>query len=938
MNKTDKDNGFLFSSGSIFVEELYNLYLNNPEAIDDSWRNYFDDLNTKEVFQRPSWEKNTPSVIGAGSEIQEKQKPDHSKVSDIEEVLRLKIEFLINSYRSRGHNITHIDPLGLEKVKTKKETNLDISYFGLKNEELKYQVKLNYPVNGQYQYAIQDLINIIDSIYANKIGFEIEHIEDFEEKKWLYEYIENYNKKNSLSDADKIKILEDLIDVEDFENYLHTKFQGAKRFSIEGGETSIISLLKMIQFFANNQAQEVLIGMAHRGRLNTLTKVMKKPYQAVMAEFVEGSFDSSLDIAGDVKYHMGYSSDYTTKEGKEVHLSLSFNPSHLEAVNPILVGRVRAKQDNINDIKKELIVGILIHGDAAFCGQGVVAESLAMTGLEGYDVGGIVHLVINNQVGFTANSWDVHSTRYATEFAKISGSPIFHVNGDDVEAVIMATEIACLYKQKFKKDVVLDIVCYRKYGHNEGDEPMFTQSVMYNVIHQKTSQANIYAQKLIDGNVVSNEKFLSMKQNFKNFLDSEFIKSKSYKVQMQAFDGIWKDYKRSDSKETITGISKDKILEISEKICSYPKDFLINSKIAKLLEKRNDTIKSGKEIDWASAEQLAFASILLENISIRLSGEDCGRATFGHRNSVLHSQNSYDKYLALNHLSDNQAKYEVYDSLLSEYGVLGFEYGYSLVNPKKLVIWEAQYGDFVNTAQVIIDQFIVSGETKWLRMSGLVMLLPHGYEGQGPEHSSARIERFLQLAADNNMIIANPSNPASYFHILRNQVLSNVRKPLIIFTPKQMLRHKLFVSNIDDLTEKSSFNKVIDDFSVDKSKVRRLIICSGKVYYDLLMNRNDIKDIALIRVEQLYPFPSNEIENIIKQYKNLKEIIWCQEEHKNMGAWSFVKPILDKIIKPIFIDKNLIYIGRKESASPAAGYSALHKAEFEEYINNALKN
>ena len=935
MNKLDKDNDFLCPSGSIFIEELYNLYLKNPNSIDQSWKLYFDSLLDQSIAERASWERDRPTILGTA--IDSVPKKEIVSNQDGNEILSLKSQFLLQSYRAKGHYCSKLDPLELELIKTKKDIHLDFEAFDIKLEDLNNTIFLKQPLKNKTSYILKDLLTNLDEIYCNKIGIEIEHLESQEEKEWLYKNIENSENICTLNQMDKENILQDLIKIEGFENYLHTKFQGAKRFSIEGGESSLVSLKNIIEFFANIGTKEALIGMAHRGRLNSLTKIMQKPYHAVMAEFIESSFDESLNIAGDVKYHMGYSSSYESKEGKKIHLSLLFNPSHLEAVNPVLAGRVRAKQDMLKDTERESILGILIHGDAAFCGQGIVAESLAMRGLDGYDVGGIIHVVINNQVGFTANSWDVHASRYATEFAKIANAPILHVNGDDVESVILATNIACSYKHKFKKDVVLDIICYRKYGHNEGDEPMFTQGVMYNAIHKKLSPANLYAQDLIRKNIISQNDQSIIEQNFKQFLDLEFEKSKSYKVTMQAFEGIWKEYKRSDHESIQTSISKEQILDIAEKICSYPKDFVINSKIAKLLEKRKESIKIGREIDWASAEQLAFASILLQNIEIRLSGEDCGRATFGHRNSVLHSQNSYDKYLPLNNLSENQAKYEVYDSLLSEYGVLGFEYGYSITNPKKLVIWEAQYGDFTNTAQVIIDQFIVSSETKWLRMTGLVMLLPHGYEGQGPEHSSARIERFLQLAADNNMIIVNPSNPASYFHILRQQILSKTRKPLIIFTPKQMLRHKLFISNLEDFTDNSSFHNLIDDQVVNKEKVKKLIICSGKVYYDLILNRTNEEDIAIIRIEQLYPISLQELENIIKQYSNIKEICWCQEEHKNMGAWSFISPILNDVIKKVFPNKDLLYTGRKESASPATGYSALHKAELVQYINEALK-
>jgi 2-oxoglutarate dehydrogenase E1 component len=611
--------------------------------------------------------------------------------------------------------------------------------------------------------------------------------------------------------------------------------------------------------------------------LATLTRVLGKSYRAVFAEFKGGAaFPSDLGISGDVKYHMGYNS--VRKFGSnQVHMSLLPNPSHLEAVNPVVGGSVRARQDNLGDKGRKLVAGILIHGDDAFCGQGVVAESLVMSYLKPYNVGGIFHVVINNQVGFTANAWDNRPGRYSTDIAKMSGSPILHVNGDDAEAVIFATRIALHYRKTFQKDVVIEVICYRKYGHNEGDEPMYTQPQMYNIISKKETPADIYAKKLALESSLDSGGYDLLKAKFKAHLDIEFDASTTYKAPSHKFEGLWEGFKR-DGKEVVTGVSKKLLEKLGLGLCNIPANFGLNPKLKKLFDQRAEEIKADVAIDWALGEQLAFASLLSENIPIRITGQDAGRGTFSHRHSVLHDQNNGSKYIPLNNIEGQRAFYEVADSNLSEYGVLGFEYGYSLVNPKHLVIWEAQFGDFANGAQIMIDQFIASSEQKWMQMSGLVMLLPHGYEGQGPEHSSARLERFLQLCAENNIQVVNPSNPASIFHLLRRQVLRDFRKPLVVMTPKSLLRHKLAVSNLSDLAEGTSFRPVIDDTKIDHKLAKHVVLCTGKVYYDLLesQTKNNIKDIAIVRVEQLYPFPEKELKEILSKYTAVKKLVWAQ--------------------------------------------------------------
>ncbi len=943
MTKKFEDNDFLFGGNSVFLEELFEQYLKDPSSVDPSWRVYFNDhIEFSKI-------KSTARIINleqpnletkALAEKTDSQAYDPPLTSGSSLENSLKARSMVRAYRDHGHMLANLDPLNLETKKTREELHLTLEDFGFKEDDLSKQINISGWFGSIDSCSVGELYSALDKTYSGSIAVEFSHIENQDQLKWLYEQIEESNSSNTISTEQKISNLKDLVEVEGFEQYLHIKFPGAKRFSIEGGDSSVVALDAAIKFAANNGTKDVVLGMAHRGRLSTLAKVMKKPYRAIMSEFMGGStFPSNLDISGDVKYHMGHSCDRTTKEGNKVHLSLTPNPSHLEAVNPVVAGKVRAKQD-LSGRDRSKVLGLLIHGDAAFCGQGVVAESLAMSGLEAYDVGGIFHIVINNQIGFTTDYWGARSGRYCTEVAKMVGAPVLHVNGDDIESVLIATKIASEYRLKFAHDVVLDIVCYRKYGHNEGDEPMYTQSVMYNAIKQKQTPGQLYAEKLVEAGVIDNNTYQSLKEDFKLKLDKEHSMVEQYKPTVQWLEGNWEGLQRKSNETVSSGVKKTTLQALGKKLCDIPKDFKLNTKLVKLFATRSETLSSDKEIDWATGEQLAFASLVEEQIPIRISGQDAGRGTFSHRHSILHSQDSYETYIPLNNLSDKQAKFEVYNSNLSEYGVLGFEYGYSLVTPKNLVIWEAQFGDFSNGAQIMFDQFISSSETKWLRLSGLVMLLPHGYEGQGPEHSSARLERFLQMCAEENMIIAYPTTPASIFHLLRRQVLGNIRKPLVIMSPKSLLRHKLAVSKLKNLDEKTCFLPILDEIDNDikADKVKRLILCSGKVYYDLLEKRRDQKldEVAIIRLEQLYPLAKDEIVTLFKKYNKTSEIIWSQEEPKNMGAWQYIKPYLEEYMQESDSKASLKYCGRKAAASPAVGYLYVHNKEQEHLVDESL--
>lgn len=927
---------FLFGSNSAFIEELYQLYQSNPNAVDKAWQDFFKSYNDPSAKSLKSTAK---IILPIDKKVQTANAPSSQTNSEIENSLKAK--FMIADYRARGHYLAKLDPLGLELQKSAQELKLELEDFGFSQNDLDITINIAGEFNGLENCTLNELMKLLNKTYCNSLGVEFSHVENFEEQKWLFDSIEDKNAHSLLLLDEKKAALKDLCEIEGFEQYLHMKFPGAKRFSIEGGDAAIASLSKFIEISGNQGVSDTVIGMAHRGRLCTLTKVMGKPYRALLAEFGGASaFPGDLDVSGDVKYHMGYSSDKVTAKGNKIHLSLTPNPSHLEAVNPVVAGKVRAKQDLIKDLERKKVMGILIHGDAAFCGQGVVAENLIMSGLEAYNVGGIFHLVINNQIGFTANAKDTRPGRYATEIAKIVGAPILHVNGEDIEAVLLATNIAAGYRNKFGKDIVIDILCYRKYGHNEGDEPMYTQSVMYNIIKNKQTPGSLYANKLVTAGLIDSSYFTKLKEEFKSFLDKEFAETKNYKPHAQWLEGMWAGFARSVTQNSPTGVAKDLLKKLAKELCKVPKDFVLNSKLEKLFDDRILTLNQDKLIDWATAEQLAFATILNDKIPIRLTGQDCERGTFSHRHSVLHNQLDDTTYIPLNNLSEDQANYFVADSNLSEYAVLGFEYGYSQVNPKHLVIWEAQFGDFANGAQIIFDQFISSSETKWLRMSGLVMLLPHAFEGQGPEHSSARLERFLQLCAEDNIQVAYPTTPASIFHLLRRQVYRDIRKPLIVMSPKSLLRHKFAVSALDDLKEGTSFQPILDeiDTNLKLKDITKVIFCSGKIYYDILEARikNKITNTVIIRFEQLYPYIEDLSIELLTKYKNVKEFIWMQEEPKNMGAWSFIKPYLNESLLKAKINNKFKYVGRKAAASPAVGYLYVHNKQQEKIIKEGL--
>ncbi len=814
---------------------------------------------------------------------------------------------IIDSYRRKGHYLAKLDPLNLEVLKTRQELGLSFDDFGC-----------NFPDS-----LSRDLIEWLENVYSASIGVEFDHINNLEEKSWLYDQMETG--RILFSNDEKIKFLCDLSETKFFEQYLHKKFPGSKRFSIEGSEAFIIALDYAITSMTD--AKHILVGMTHRGRLSAVTKVFGKSYGEIFLSFLHPEITS---LSGDVLYHLGHASTRNIK-GRDVYVELLNNPSHLESINVVLAGKVRALQDMSDHADRKDIVGILVHGDSAFCGQGVVAEYFAMSSLKPYNIGGVVHFVINNQLGFTANSSDSRMSRYSTEFAKIANIPILHVNGDDIESVIFATKLAVSYKKKFARDVVIEIMCYRKYGHSEWDEPGYTQNLMYNVINQKKSVISLYEDILIKENIIEDDYLTKFESSFKRIVDDEYELSKNY---CQTSD----ESTHVDNRDLVTtGVSNGKLLSLGLKLCKVPEHFALHPKLEKLFESRKKHLNESREIDFILAEQLSFATLLDEGFRLRLTGQDSQRGTFSQRHGVLYSVVDNSRYVPLNNLSGGQGFFDIANSNLSEYGALGFEYGYSLVSAKNLTIWEAQFGDFVNGAQIIFDQFISSAEAKWGQSSRLVIFLPHGFDGQGPEHSSCRLERLLQLSAQNNMCIAYPSTPASFFHLLRRHAHS-AKTPLIIMTPKSLLRHKLCKSSFEDIAPGREFKSVLAD-RLEYGNIGRVVLCTGKIYYDLTekMKLRNISSIAIIRLEQLYPFPMRELIDILQKYVQLTELVWCQEEPKNMGAWSFVKPFLDDLLKKIApTDIVSHYIGREASSSPATGSMHRHIKERDTLVSNAL--
>jgi 2-oxoglutarate dehydrogenase E1 component len=778
------------------------------------------------------------------------------------------------------------------------------------------------------------------------------HISNHEERVWLRKRIEENENEIQFTKNGKEAILNKLIQAEGFEKFLATKYVGTKRFGLDGAESLIPALEQIIKIGGQSQIKEVKIGMSHRGRLNVLANVLQKSYKRIFNEFAGEFHSSSNEGAGDVKYHLGASSNREF-DGNPVHVSLTDNPSHLEAVNPVVLGQTRAKQFFHKDKERNKVIPILIHGDAAFAGQGIVAECFAMSGLPGHNTGGTIHIIVNNQIGFTTSPRFARSSPYPSDVAKMVDAPILHVNGDDPEAVVYATRIATEFRLKFNRDVVVDLICYRRFGHNEGDEPSFTQPLMYKKIRSHLTTAKLYGEKLKEEQVFSEETLNEKIKSFKDLLDDQFKNAKDYKPKIEWFEGTWSRYKpeKGKDKRGVTGVDKDVIKNISDKINVIPSEINPHKTISKVFDQRKKSIDTEKNIDWATAESLAFGTLLEEGYPVRLVGQDSGRGTFSQRHSVLRNQLDNSRYIPLNNISDNQKNYEIVDSFLSELAVLGFEYGYSLVEPNTLTLWEAQFGDFANGAQVIIDQFISSGERKWSRASGIVMLLPHGYEGQGPEHSSARLERFLQLCSNDNMQVMNCTTPANYFHALRRQMKRDFRKPLIMMTPKSLLRNKYCVSNLDDFSKDNSFHRVLWDHAMDpkadgfiklqnSSKIRKVILCSGKVYFDLLEAREKLKvdDVILYRIEQLYPFPAKTLVSELKPYAQSATFHWCQEEPKNMGAWFSVRDYIQWTLDNIKANNNQIsYIGRSPDASPATGYAKRHISQQQEIIKKVFE-
>lgn len=892
---------YLGNADVVAIEELFQQYLKDVNSVEPDWRMFFAGFE----FSRENYEN--------GGEIPSNVKKEFDVVS------------LINAYRSRGHLFTKTNPV---RERRKYAPTLDIENFGLTQADLETVFQAGSQI-GIGAAKLKDIISHLQQTYCQSIGAEYMYIRNPEIIKWLQEKMEGSKNTPKFSTDEKKVILNKLNQAVVFENFLHTKFVGQKRFSLEGAEATIPALDAVCEKGADMGIEDFVIGMAHRGRLNVLANILNKTYKDIFTEF-EGrpSEDSLFD--GDVKYHMGYSSDQKSNSGKPVHLSLTPNPSHLEAVDPVVQGIARAKIDNLHKGDNSKVCPILIHGDAALAGQGIVYEVLQMSQLDGYKTGGTVHIVINNQVGFTTNYLDARSSTYCTDVAKVVLSPVFHVNGDDVEALVFTSRLAMEFRQKFKCDVFIDVLCYRKYGHNEGDEPRFTQPLLYKAIAKHPNPREIYMQQLTAEGSVSADLAKEMEKNFKNLLQEKLDEAKqTEKAKITSFlEGQWKGLKMAENgafdKSPDTAVDKKAFLDLAKKTVELPKDKKFFNKTEKLFADRIAMI-ANDNYDWAMGELMAYATLMNEGHNVRFSGQDVERGTFSHRHAVVRVEDSEEEYTPLNNLN-TKGKLDIYNSLLSEYGVLGFEFGYAMATPSALTIWEAQFGDFFNGAQIIIDQFITSAEAKWRRMNGLVMLLPHGYEGQGPEHSSARMERFLQQCAGNNMQILNCTTPANQFHALRRQVKRDFRKPLICFTPKKLLRYPSCVSSVNDFTS-GAFQEVMDDTTANTKSVKRIVFCSGKVFYDLseAKEKTGTDDVAVIRLEQLYPFPAKQVKTILSKYANATAFYWAQEEPENMGAWAHIIRMFMKHDETKGIQLN--YVGRNEGASPATGFSKSHNAQ-----------
>lgn len=921
---------YLSSMHAAYIEDLFDLYLEDPEKIDTSWRYFFEGLELGETF------KKAPAFQIPSESPQELQKTQSHQIT-----LEAKVAELIHAYRNSGRLIAAIDPL---EAPPQSHPLLELSQFGMTSSQLSQTFAAGRLI-GLGTASLKDIIERLQAIYCRSVGVEMMHLQNLEERKWLQEALEIHRFGRKMDPETRKWILNRLIQSESFEKFLHTRYVAQKRFSIEGAESLIPALDCFIEKGAELGAEEFVFGMAHRGRLNVLANIFKKNLEYIFTEFENAyAWDQSLG-EGDVKYHMGFSSDYQTRLGRKVHLSLASNPSHLEFVNPVIQGMTRAKQSLRKDTSRSRVIAMTIHGDAAFSGQGVCYETLNLSQLEGYSTGGTIHIVINNQVGFTTDPKDGRSTTYCTDLAKMLEVPIFHVNGDDPESLWSVAELCIEYRQRFKKDAVIDLICYRRYGHNEGDEPAFTQPRLYKKIRSFPSVVHRYTEKLLQEAVVSQDEVDSWHKKYQEELGNAQLLTKKEAPQpfISVFQGRWDQFRRPLEEELFESVStlvdEKELKKLGQSLNEFPKGFQVNSKLLRLFEARRKAIEEGKGLDWGNAETLAYASLLTEGHSVRISGQDVQRGTFSHRHAVLHDSETGEYYRPLSHLSPTQGSFQIHNSLLSETAVLGFEYGYSSSEPNDLVIWEAQFGDFVNSAQVIIDQFISSSESKWQRMSGIVLFLPHGFEGQGPEHSSARLERFLQLCGRNNMVVCNLTRPSQLFHALRRQVLWSFRKPLVIMTPKSLLRHPRAISNLSELSNEN-FSEVLLDPVKKPSSISRVLLCSGKIYYDLLQAQQDRGDekTALIRLEQFYPWPEKKLSETLNRFPKA-EICWVQEEPRNMGAWGFVfQQWMGGLGELTHQVKNraIRYIGRAIGAAPAVGSPKVHAMEQKEIIEKAF--
>jgi 2-oxoglutarate dehydrogenase E1 component len=970
---------FLYGTNAAYIDDLYARYEADSKSVDGEWQSFFQSLkddarDVAENARGPSWRRSDwpqperselisaldgdwteiGKAVGTKVKAQAQTKGVELSVTDVERATRDSVRalMLIRAYRARGHFHANLDPLGLQPPYNEEE--LDPSAYGFGEADLDRPIFLDKVLGLQFG-TIRQIIAILRRTYCQTLGVEFLHISDGAQKGWIQERIEGPDKEITFTRAGKRAILNKLVEAEGFEKFCDVKFTGTKRFGLDGGESMIPALEQIIKRGGALGVRDIVIGMAHRGRLNVLAQVMGKPHRAIFHEFKGGSSTpNEVEGSGDVKYHLGASSDREFDDNK-VHLSLTANPSHLEIVDPVVLGKVRAKQDQLGATPEDrtMVMPLLIHGDASFAGQGVIAECFGLSGLRGHRTGGSVHFIVNNQIGFTTNPRYSRSSPYPSDVAKMIEAPIFHVNGDDPEAVVFAAKVATEFRQKFQKPVVIDMFCYRRHGHNEGDEPSFTQPLMYKAIATHPSTLEIYGNKLVGEGVVTAGEVEKMKADWRGRLDVELEAAVSYRANKADWlDGRWAGFKTGgdgdDPRRGRTGVDIGELKAIGEKITTLPEGFHLHRTLNRFLDARRKSIESGANIDWATGEALAFCSLLLDGHRVRLSGQDSERGTFSQRHSVFIDQETERRYTPFNHLGDGQARYEVINSMLSEEAVLGFEYGYSLAEPSALTLWEAQFGDFANGAQVLFDQFISSGERKWLRMSGLVCLLPHGYEGQGPEHSSARLERFLQMCAEDNMQVANCTTPANYFHILRRQLKRDFRKPLILMTPKSLLRHKRAVSRLDELGPETSFHRLLWDDAqllpnekiklVADEKIRRVVISSGKVYFDLYDEREKrgIDDVYLLRIEQLYPFPTKALMTELSRFKQA-EIVWCQEEPRNQGGWVFVDIFLEWVLNQIGAKhRRARYAGRPASASTAVGQMSLHLAQLKTFLEEAL--